>query len=175
MPFHRLCFNMICLLCPARPAMTDDQKYDKWPDLSRWACLIKFWYSDTTLQHIRKSQARAIKCRFRIENRPVFWHIAGKRGKTTLSPSADWVWKCPIRARINLQPFYAIEIRGSRRAAQTLEIRAPPLWRKGAGMADQGMARAGQNDALQNWGRTEHCEDRTPHTVSLRGQTCVWP
>lgn len=51
MSFHRLYFNLMRLICPARPARTDNQKFDLWPDL--WS---HQWPSHKILQHIRKNQ-----------------------------------------------------------------------------------------------------------------------
>ena len=53
-PFHRLYFSLIRLLCPAKPAMTDNWKFDLWSDLWRHQ-----WPSDELLQHILKAHARS--------------------------------------------------------------------------------------------------------------------
>ena len=64
MPFHRLYFNLMRLLCPAKPAMTKSKKLifdtcDVISDLQTKFCRI-----------FGKFKSGAIKCHFRIENRP---------------------------------------------------------------------------------------------------------
>ena len=94
MPFHRLYFNLIRLLCPAKPAMTKSKKLffdtcDVISDLQTKFCWI-----------FGKFKSGAIKCHFRIENRPSI--LADSTGaETPPPPSAGRVRKYSIGARFN--------------------------------------------------------------------------
>ena len=59
MSFYRLFFNLVLLLCQAKRAMTDIQKFDLLPNLSRHQ-----WRSNYILQYVRKVQARSYQMPF---------------------------------------------------------------------------------------------------------------
>ena len=78
MPFHRLYFSLIRLLCPAKPAMTKSKKlfFDTCDVISDLQ--TKFYWI------FGKFKSGAIKCHFRIENRPS--SLADSTGLTSPPP-----------------------------------------------------------------------------------------
>ena len=94
--FHRLYFSLIWLLCPAKPAMTDERNLIFDPTCHVISgVLIKF------CNIFGKFKPGAFKYRFRIENRSSRWSDSrGPKCPPPPPPSVGRIGKYPIGVRV---------------------------------------------------------------------------
>ena len=91
MSFHRLYFNLVLLLCPARPVMTDSPKLTLDP-----ACDAISSVQIKLCNIFGMFEPGSIKCRFRIQNRS----SSLKDGKETTPHRRSWSGSIPSGRRL---------------------------------------------------------------------------